>query len=206
MISLLYDCYRSYLQSNTNGENCWLSFIENLANRSNFHTELSMKKHTKKLKTYPENVFDQQFSKDLYNDTRNENEGNKLRTYRTFKDSISQEQYLSNTKSRKVRRNITKLRISAHHLKIEIGCHMRPKTILENRTCETCTNKIESKLHAITECPKYTNTRKILFLKGKDTIPNFQYLSNQDKFIYLMKVNNNIKIEFIKPVQDITSV
>ncbi len=137
----------------------------------------------------------------------NENEGNKLRTYRTFKDSISQGQYLSNIKSRKVRCSITKLRISAHILKIETGRHTRPKTILENRTCETCTNKIESELHAITECPKYTNTRKILFLKAKDTIPNFQYMSNQNKFIYLMKVNdNNIKIEFTKLVQDITSV
>ncbi len=86
--SLLYDCYRSDVQSNTNGENGWLSFIENLANRSNFHIELSMKKLTKKLKTYIENVFYHRFSKDLYNDTRNENEGNKLRTYRTFKDSI----------------------------------------------------------------------------------------------------------------------
>ncbi len=84
---------------------------------------------------------------------------------------------------------------------------MKPKTILENRTYETCTNKIESKLHAITECPKYTNTRKILFLKAKDIIPNFQYMSNLDKFISLMKVNNNnIKREFIKLVQDITGV
>ncbi len=86
--SLLYDCYRSNVQSNTNGENCWLSFTENLANRSNFHTELSMKKLTKKLKTYLENVFDYQFSKDLYNDTRNENEGNKLRTYKTITRTI----------------------------------------------------------------------------------------------------------------------
>ncbi len=59
----------------------------------------------------------------------------------------------------------------------------------------------------ITECPKYTNTRKILFLKAKDTLPNFQYMSNQDKFIFLMKVNdNNIKREFVKLVQDIASV
>ncbi len=55
--SLLYDCYRYNVQSNANSENCWLSFIENLTNRSNFHTELSMKKLTKKSKTYLENVF-----------------------------------------------------------------------------------------------------------------------------------------------------
>ncbi len=40
---VLYDCKRSNVQSNTNGENCWLSFIENLANISNLHRELSMK-------------------------------------------------------------------------------------------------------------------------------------------------------------------
>ncbi len=31
-------------------------------------------------------------------------------------------------------------------------------------------------------------------------------MSNQDKFVYLMKVNDNIKREFIKLVQDITGV
>ncbi len=165
--SLLYDCYRSNVQNNTNGENCRLLFIENLANSSNFHTELIMKKLTKKLKTYLENIFNQQFSKDLYNDTRNENEGNKLRTYRTFKDSISQEQYLRNIKSWNVRRSITKLGISLHNLKIETGCHTRSKTILENITCETCTNKIESELHAITECPNIQTPEKYCFFSSK---------------------------------------
>ncbi len=52
-----------------------------------------------------------------------------------------------------------------------------------------------------------SKTRKILFLKAKDTIPNFQYMSNEDNFIYLMKVNgNNMKREFIKLVQNITGV
>ncbi len=96
--SLLHDCYQSNVQSIKNGKNCWISTIENLAGRSNFHNILNVKTATKNLKFYLENVFDQQFHFDLNRDEQNGNEGNKLRMYSMFKDSISQEKYLTNIK------------------------------------------------------------------------------------------------------------
>ncbi len=137
--SLLHDCYKSNVQSIKNGENCWLSTIENLGGRSNFHNILNVKTATKKLKCYLENVFDQQFHIDLNRDERNGNKGNKLRTYSMFKDSISQEKY------RKVRQNITKLCICAHNPKIGTGRHTRPhKMPLENRTYDTAKVKLKT--------------------------------------------------------------
>ncbi len=56
--SLFNDCYKSNVQSIKKGENCWLSTIENLAGRSNFHNILNVKTATKKLKLYLKNVFD----------------------------------------------------------------------------------------------------------------------------------------------------
>ncbi len=80
-----------------NGENCWLSTIENLAGRSNFHHILNAKIATKKLKFYLENVFNQQFHIDLNRDVQNGNEGNKLRML-VQRLNISQEKYLTDIK------------------------------------------------------------------------------------------------------------
>jgi hypothetical protein len=204
--SLLHDCYKSNIQSARNGEKCWISFIENIANKTDFHSELNTKKAVKKTRLYLENTFEQQFHKDLYNDTRSHDEGNKLRTYRTFKDSIIQEEYLTEIKNRKIRQNITKLRISAHNLKIETGRHTRPKTILENRTCDFCPDKIDNEFHLISQCERYSSYRNTLFLKANEKVPGFQQMNDTEKFIYLLRVDDpNIKRDFVKFIKEIVN-
>ncbi len=99
--SLLHDSYKSNIQSVRNGEVCWLSFIENLAKKSNFYSELNVKKAFMKSRNYVQTIFDQQFHRDLFNDMRSNDEGNNLRTYRTFKDTITQENYLTCIKKQK---------------------------------------------------------------------------------------------------------
>jgi hypothetical protein len=51
---------------------------------------------------------------EIYGDRNNKQGGNKLRTYRLFKDNISLEKYLLI-----LRRVLTKFRVSAHNLEIE---------------------------------------------------------------------------------------
>ncbi len=151
---------------------------------------------------YLENVFDQQFYIDLNRDKENGNEGNKLRMYSMFKDSISPEKYLRDIKNRKVRHNIPKFRISAHNLKIETGGNTRPhKTPLQNRTCDTYQGKIEDEFHLI-ECPRYSSYRDIMFLKAFGQLSGFQYMNNTDRFKLLMKIDqNSITREFIQFIQ-----
>ncbi len=84
--SLLHDSFQSNIQSVRNGEVCWLSFIENLAKKSNFHSVLDVKKASTKTRNYLQTIFDQQFHKDLFNDMRSNDEGNKIRTYRKLLD------------------------------------------------------------------------------------------------------------------------
>ena len=61
-------------------------------------------------------------------------DGDKLRTYSKYKSSFKLEKYVLHFPLHK-RRNITKLRISAHNLKIETGRYTVPKTPIENRKC-----------------------------------------------------------------------
>ena len=61
---------------------------------------------------------------------------NKLRTYRLFKTSYMFENYLIDVKNCKHRKNLTKLRISAHDLEIERGRY-KGKDV-EERLCRQC--------------------------------------------------------------------
>ncbi len=100
-----------------------------------------------------------------------------------FKDSISQEKYLTDIKNHKVRQNITKICISAHNLKIETRRHTRAHIMpLEKRTCDTCQSKIEDEFHLIIECPRYSSYRDILFMKACGHVSGFQHMNNTDRF------------------------
>ena len=70
--------------------------------------------------------FDEQLKLDLFDD-RDTRKGNKLRTFRQFRNAIKQEKYLSHIPNINVRKNITKLRLSAHNLPIETGRYKRPE-------------------------------------------------------------------------------
>ena len=72
----------------------------------------------------------------------------------------------SNTETR---RNLTKLRISAHSLEIEIGRYTRPKTQISDRKCKLCTlDKIEDEYHMLLECPVYEKERLEFICNLKD--------------------------------------
>ena len=82
--------------------------------------------------------------KEPFNDTRKDNQGNKLRTFRLFKYNISFETYLSSAVEEK-RKLLTKFRISAHKLEIEQGrYHGLP---VKDRICKLCKAEVEDEIH-----------------------------------------------------------
>ena len=86
------------------------------------------------------------------------NEG-KLIFYNKLKNKFGQEDYLhiENADSRK---NITRLRLSAHRLKIEVGRHKSVEK--NNRICMHCrTKEVESEHHFLFICPNYNKARKV---------------------------------------------
>ncbi len=95
--------------------------------------------------------------------------GNKLRVYQTFKRKHEVEPYLSFVKNVSDCTNLTRLRISAHPLRIETGRYEREngKILPEpSRICLCCNlNAVENELHMVTKCPLYTHLRTPMLKK-----------------------------------------
>ncbi len=89
--------------------------------------------------------------------------GNKLRVYQTFKRKYEMEPYLSLVKNVSDCVNLTRLRISAHHLRIESGRYERKngQVLPEcSRICLYCNmNAVENEIHMVTKCPLYEHLR-----------------------------------------------
>ena len=96
------------------------------------------------------------------------NSSSKLDTYCLIKDKFAKEAYLDIVKAYKDRVSLTRLRISAHNLEIEIG---RRKSIpRDGRICKWCNislgaDIIENEFHFLDECDLYAKLRRSLYKK-----------------------------------------
>jgi ribosomal protein L32 len=120
--------------------------------------------------------------------------------YRDVKDDFELEKYLLNIKNKKVRSSLTKLRISAHTLKIEMGRYHKPAKIpVDLRLCERC-NEVENEYHLVMKCSMYNNIRNTLFCNVEEAI-NTRSMPEMDKFKFLMSSQdyevNNMFANFI---------
>jgi hypothetical protein len=78
----------------------------------------------------------------------------KLRTYKLFKHNINIENYLVDRINVSTRKEFTKLRVSAHQLRLETGRFTKPKTPVDDRLCHFCnTRSVESEEHFMMACP-----------------------------------------------------
>ena len=123
----------------------------------------------------------------LFNDNRKTTSGNKLRTFRLFKDKFIKEKYLDwgNYTQRKL---ITKFRISTHNLEIEQGRYNN--TPLDKRICKLCNTVVEDEVHFLLECPRLQNKRQLYITNIEYKFKNIKLLSNKTKFIWLMSAED----------------
>ena len=113
----------------------------------------------------------------------------KMRTYIKFKQDLRMETYLLEIRDFKLRRNLSKLRLSSHKLEIETGRYNN--ITIEQRICRNCDkNCVEDEEHALIHCPSYSSTRARFFMEVK-RIDCLHTLN----FIDLMK-SKNIDILF----------
>ena len=144
----------------------------------------------------------------------------KLRTYSKFKKEFTLENYIIQFPLH-IRRNLSKLRISAHSLAIETGRYIKNKSTqtqpIDKRLCFNC-NKIESEFHLIFECTLYETERQKLFdlLKKITCIPfdatdytfcQLMSCFNGDlevgkEFCIFLNACFNIRTEAIKEIQE----
>jgi hypothetical protein len=101
--------------------NSWYGSIENLMQYINIDVE-KVKNMKIDLKSLIYSKLKQKYNfvwrSEIYDDRNNKQGGNKLRTYRLFKDNISLAKYLL-ILNEDERRVLTKFRVSAHNLEIE---------------------------------------------------------------------------------------
>ena len=119
------------------GGDCWLSKINQIkgslgVNTDNVRKPFSLSKVVNKA---VKGKFDRYWLESV-NQIIPNHEGrdtNKLRFYKSLKGSFTEEPYLSSVINRNQRSSLTRLRVSAHHLQIELG--RWSNTPLENRLC-----------------------------------------------------------------------
>ena len=117
--------------------------------------------------------------------SRDSPSGNKLCTFVRFKKSFKMEHYILSC-APTLRKNFTKLRISAHKLDIEMGHYAKPKVAPENRKCQQCSlNKIEDEFHMFMECPFYAMEWN-KFVSELEDFTTFDFKINKDVFYDIM--------------------
>ena len=108
--------------------------------------------------------------------------------YRMFKTEFQFENYLLITTNECLQKQLSRFRLSSHHLEIEKGRHNGIiREVSEERLCKLFNPKaIESEYHFISCCPKYTVLCKRFNL--------YQVWPSLEKCNYIMKTNNKGKL------------
>ena len=114
-------------------------------------------------------------------DARKGNGRNKLRTYKLFKTTYAEENYVKIIMQRNHRSAFAKFRMGVAPLRIETGRYERLEE--EQRVCFNCGDTIESEEHVLLECPLYQQIREPWFVKLRQHIPDFYVKTKQEKLI-----------------------
>ena len=130
-----------------------------------------------------------------------EQNGNKLRTYRTYKTQFETEHYVKLNMSRDQRRILAKFRSCNLPLEIEKGRYTRPKTPVHERLCKYCkAQEIEDETHLLISCDFYDDIRYELFALAGQFDSNFINLLPENKMVFLMQ-NPNLQFKLASSLQ-----
>ena len=114
--------------------------------------------------------------------------GNKLRTYKLFKNEYGTEMYLNTNISHRYRSSFAKFRCGVAPLAIETGRYENKN--INERICFICKDKIEDEKHVILQCPLYADLRNDLYIEASNCNTDFNILSDSEKFVYLFQNND----------------
>ena len=109
--------------------------------------------------------------------------------------------YLLLFENYKHRKELMKLRSSAHSLQIEKGRYHRTQKIpIKERFCLHCTaGGVEDEMNFLMKCSSLAETRQTLITDICTAFPSFRNSSKTDQFIFIMKAKDlDIVNHFIK--------
>ena len=138
----------------------------------------------RKLKIKYQNIW----KNEVFDDSRKKNFGNKLRTYRLFKNNFGIEKYLS-IGNLKQQSSLCKFRISNHTLEIERGRYKNIK--VKDRICKLCNSDVEDEIHFLLGCSHSERIRAPFIIELNNKYPNTVLLDNSSKFIWLMSAEDD---------------
>ena len=119
-----------------------------------------------------------------------------LRSYIQFKTAFQMENYLMLIKNHRLRKTMSKFRLSSHNLAIETGRHTKPKTLLEERLCNYCNMKlIEDECHFLVSCPFYEEERSLFISKCNINMDSCG--TDAEKFTYIMSQHDENSVFYL---------
>ncbi len=118
---------------------------------------------------------------------------NKMELYLHLKRDYKPAEYLSCIKDHKLRKIVTKYRLSDHCLAIERGRHRQRWQPREQRLCSLCSQKeLETEEHFLLHCDYYHNIRAAYFPKFLQIKPHFMALPNAEKLSHILGENSKM--------------
>ena len=185
---LLHDAFIESRTLSEANKPSWYASVKVLLNKIKSSMPLNVQ-NTKVTSKFLENYFLEEWAQNL-----NQHSDGKLCSYILFKSNFGCEKYLSVIQNFELRKYLTRLRLSAHSLRIEKGRYQGiPR---HSRTCLRCSSgAVEDEIHFLLNCCSLDNNRsKLLTCISKNCV-NFQKLNETEQFIWLM-TNENKDILF----------
>ena len=180
--------HKAYIEmQNADCNDTWNTAIQSVLAKANITHTQSESEAIKQIRAI---LCDQYltFWKHKLFDDKNKSHGNKLRSYRTYKDTFQLEEYLK-IKSKPLRSEFTRLRLSAHKLHIETGRYVTAdkRKEPEDRLCSYCNlNMCEDEYHFVMKCLLYEDYRDKMYKDIDDLFPCFKDYNEGQQFIWLM--------------------
>lgn len=161
-----------------------LNFLTNMEN------VLNVKSTVHNCKTLLSDIDEATWHNMMWDD-RNKQNGNKLRSYRTFKDKLEVENYVKLNMPWYKKRYYAMLRAGCLPLEIEKGRFRKPPTPLNERICKLCElNVVEDEHHFILDCTLYADLRDELFIHCSLRNASFMDLCESEKFKFVMSLGD----------------
>ena len=194
---LVYNAYLEERDADKSGQKNGATLVRAILTRCNLEGLWNNQRvgNAKKVIIQVGSELKNQFKATIFEQLQSENgkdgrSGNKLRTYKTIKETYNTEQYLlMKNMPAHVKRAITRIRLSAHSLEIERGRKAKPQSIPAcERFCRQCKTRVEDEVHFIVECPLYSQLRTEMLRKCPDA---YMELGNQALFKALFTSNDD---------------
>ena len=187
------------------GVDCWQSRVDQMSEVLNLPAMRYSKSSGRRLTACLQSKFDRHWL-DTIQETRtgpDSVEHNKLLCYSSFKCHFRPEPYIDLVRNRNQRCHLSRLRVSAHHLGVEVQRYHRPPVPRSERYCVYCplgtpeTRPVDDEQHCLTECVVGQTERPSVYSSIDSTYTGFAALSNEDKFKFLVCPSNAVDCKIV---------